>query len=317
MSVKLLNPSNSSITIYWAGDGADGSERHIGVIPPSGSININTFTGHAFFAKRMDTDERLPYDFIAKRRSTTHTFGSGAPTVQQDDQTTNHLRVKILGVRTTAMNARFRSLTPSSVDYWYDDGGEGVYQGTLTVGKEASINTYEGHVFYFTESKNKQREVIRFVMDKDTVFYPVVDPLHPPPQDLQDLLTKHEAFDREYFQRTGLHWRHYYGFDGPRPPPSLYMWPAPNIGHNHTVVSSEGLWSCSGSKHTCQSADPLEMTLEVVGIAPRVFIIPNFLSDFEVSEIIRIAQPKIKESTVGQAEAGGVRKSGTRTSLNA
>ena len=214
------------------------------------------------------------------------------------------------------MNARFRSLAPSSVDYWYDDGGEGVYQGTLTMGKEASINTYEGHVFYFTESNNKQREVVRFVMDKDKVMYAVYDPLHPAPKDLDDQVAKHEAFDREYYNRTGLHWRHYYGPDGPRPPPSLYMWPAATVGQLHTVSSSEGLWSCGGSKENCQSPQPLDMTLEVVSLAPRVFIIPNFLSDFEAEQIIHIAQPKIKESTVGQAEAGGIRKSGTRTSMN-
>jgi hypothetical protein len=119
MSVKMKNPSVSfPIAIYWAGDGAAGSERLIGEVPPSGTMNINTFIGHTFFAKRMDTDERLPYDFVAKHRRIAHTFGPEAPRTQQQGQTTTHPRVKILGVRSTAMNARFRSLTPSSVDYW-------------------------------------------------------------------------------------------------------------------------------------------------------------------------------------------------------
>ena len=35
----------------------------------------------------------------------------------------------------------------------------------------------------------------------------------------------------------------------------------------------------------------MPLTLEVVSLKPRVFVIENFLSDFEVEEIIRIAIP--------------------------
>ena len=51
----------------------------------------------------------------------------------------------------------------------YDDGSEGVYQGTLTMGKETTTNTYEGHVFYFTEPGDKSKELARFTMDKNVV----------------------------------------------------------------------------------------------------------------------------------------------------
>ena len=36
------------------------------------------------------------------------------------------------------------------MDMWYDDGMGGSFQGTLTLGKESTTNTYEGHVFFFT-----------------------------------------------------------------------------------------------------------------------------------------------------------------------
>ena len=48
---------------------------------------------------------------------------------------------------------------------------------------------------------------------------------------------------------------------------------------------------CNGPKAKCQSKDPVPLSLEVVSLAPRVFIIENFLSEFEVDEIIRIAIP--------------------------
>ena len=87
----------------------------------------------------------------------------------------------------------------------------------------------------------------------------------------------------------------------------------------------------------------MPLSLEVVSLTPRVFIIENFLSEFEVEEIIRIAIPLqgalvqyldrfiimqnfiytythiyifIGGSQVGNLDGGGVRKSETRTSKN-
>jgi len=73
---------------------------------------------------------------------------------------------------------------------------------------------------------------------------------------------------------------------------------------------------CNRTAEECQSKDPVPINLEVVSLQPRVFIIPNFLSEFEVEEIIRIAIPLQGGSQVGNADGGGVRKSDTRTSKN-
>ena len=94
------------------------------------------------------------------------------------------------------------------------------------------------------------------------------------------------------------------GPNGPRPPPILYHWPAPSIGAVHEVITSQSYWTCSGSKETCQSKEPLKLQLEVVSQEPRVFIIPNFLSDFEADTIIEHARPKIDVSQVGNYDAG-------------
>ena len=37
-------------------------------------------------------------------------------------------------------------------------------------------------------------------------------------------------------------WRHYYGLEGPRPPPILHMWSASEIGERHQVTSDQGFW---------------------------------------------------------------------------
>ncbi len=75
----------------------------------------------------------------------------------------------MINAPTTATSAKFRNLIPATIDIYYEDGGDGVFQGTLDLGKEYTINTYEGHVFYFTEKGRKELEVARFVIDKDVV----------------------------------------------------------------------------------------------------------------------------------------------------
>jgi hypothetical protein len=55
-------------------------------------------------------------------------------------------------------------------------------------------------------------------------------------------LEAESKFAKKYFKENGIEWRHYFGPNGPRAPPTLYMWPAKEIGDIHTVVSSEGYW---------------------------------------------------------------------------
>ena len=106
-------------------------------------------------------------------------------------------------------------------------------------------------------------------------------------------MLQEEAFLNEYANKTGIAWRHYYGPEGPRPPPILFMWPTKEVGDVHSLVSSNGYWTCDGNKETCQSKSPIEFKLECASLAPRVFMIENFLSDYERNKIIRDAQSKL------------------------
>jgi hypothetical protein len=74
---------------------------------------------------------------------------------------------------------------------------------------------------------------------------------------------------------------------------------------------------CGGSALSCQSKKPVTFELELVSLKPRVFIISDFLSEFESQHIIELAKPKIAGSLVGNYDAGGARASETRTSENA
>jgi len=74
------------------------------------------------------------------------------------------------------------------------------------------------------------------------VLYLVEDPAHPAPKELQDATYAEFNFMAEYLKQHGFHWRHYYGPSGPRPPPTLFMWPADRVGDVHSVTSHEGYW---------------------------------------------------------------------------
>ena len=144
----------------------------------------------------------------------------------------------------------------------------------------------------------------------------IEDPARPAPEELLQQSRDEAKFMEEYYQRTGILWRQYYDpVNGPRPPPVLYMWPADRIGDVHSVVSHQGQWLCAGTAAECQSSEPLTMELEVISQAPRAFLIPNFLSDFEASEIIRMAKPHMAHSIVGDVDTGAF-ESNTRTSRN-
>jgi hypothetical protein len=94
------------------------------------------------------------------------------------------------------------------------------------------------------------------------------------------------------------------------------MWPAEAIGHVHEVNSSNGYWRCDGISMDCQDNTPVTARLEVVSTRPKVFLIDDFLSDYETEHIKTLASPNVKESTVGNNDGGGVLTSSTRTSKN-
>lgn len=235
-----------------------------------------------------------------------------------EHRTRPHPHVKLINNRVTAMSAKFRSLSGRNLDVWYDNGTpEGTEQAKLKPGMMSTTNTYEGHSFFVTVQGNKSHVLSRFSITKERVMYPIYDPEVPAPEDILEHNRREEEFATEYLSRTGRAWRHYYGLEGPRPPPRLFMWPAQSIGDVHRVASSQGQWTCMESKEACQSPEPLTFELEVVSQEPRVFIISNFLSAFEADQIVETAKPRLHNSTVGNKDGGGARSSSTRTSSNA
>eukprot|EP00598_Pedospumella_elongata_P003827 CAMPEP_0184979112 /NCGR_PEP_ID=MMETSP1098-20130426/9466_1 /TAXON_ID=89044 /ORGANISM="Spumella elongata, Strain CCAP 955/1" /LENGTH=511 /DNA_ID=CAMNT_0027502379 /DNA_START=62 /DNA_END=1597 /DNA_ORIENTATION=- len=325
--VNFVNNYNSLIHLFW--EGSDGKAVKMAVLSRSGSVGLNTFPNHVFFATfDAEATQRVnPSQVIVEEGVDYYAFGpvhghiSPLPVAKETAAPVAvarpiHHSVKLLNSRTTAVSAKFRSLIPEPIKIWYENNQGGSFQGSLSLGKEYTLNTYEGHVFFFT-NEEKTVEFARHVMRKDQVLYLVSDPKSPAPAELLAHTAREQEFMAQYLKRNGIQWRHYFGPNGPRPPPSLFMWPASHIGQVHTVTSTEGYWTCRGPKKICQTTPSVNLELQVVSTAPKAFIIENFLSDFEVDEIISIAQPQIKVSTVGNKDGGGARQDSTRTSHNA
>jgi hypothetical protein len=227
--------------------------------------------------------------------------------------------IKYSGAKSQSVAVKLRSLSTRTLAIYWDDDREGVYQGLLRPGQTTQKNSYMGHRFYFTEEKDKSKVVADVTVDAIKVIHVIRDEEFPLAKDhpvtLQTL--SEEAYDLEYMAKhNGLRWRHFFGKDGPRPPPVLNMWPADAIGHVHEVNSSNGYWRCDGTSVDCQDNTPVTARLEVVSTRPKVFIIEDFLSDYEAEHIKILASPKVKESTVGNDDGGGVLTSSTRTSKN-
>jgi hypothetical protein len=152
--------------------------------------------------------------------------------------------LKIPGQRTTACAAKFRSLSSRRINMWWEDGNGGLFQGALLPGQESTTNTYEGHVFFFTDMNDKNKIISRVLITPEKTLYPIEDQLYPASQEIIDQTIAEVKFNEEYLKKNnGIQWRHYYGPQGPRPPPVLYMLPAEQIGQQHTVTTNFNHWS--------------------------------------------------------------------------
>ena len=339
-TLTVVNKFQHGVHLYVE-DGMSGS--FLAEIPSEESAKISASTGHILYATEptgwtriativirtgednyslqpsISDQKLLKQRKAAKAAAAKQVSNRAKIELEVEKRTRPHPHVKTLkGPKTTAMAAKFRSMSPRKIEMFYDDGGAGTEQGHLVLGQETTTNTYAGHVFYFTVAGHKDQVLARFTMDPNKVLYVIYDKHKPPPADMLAATRKEEQFMAEYLNRTGIHWRHYYGPDGPRPPPVLYMWPtgAGGVGTVHRVQSPEGYWSCDGPVTECQSSSVVPLELEVVSLEPRVFIIPQFLSDFEAEHIGKIARPRMASSSVGDVDSG-VFASNTRTSRNA
>ncbi|GAB5366132.1 hypothetical protein AAMO2058_001118300 [Amorphochlora amoebiformis] len=200
------------------------------------------------------------------------------------------------------MSAKFINLLGESVSKFWDNGTpSGKYQGKIQTG-ESSHGTYSTHVFFFRD--NKGREVGRYTMRLDEPMYIIHDnrPEILNSETYRNLL-KDRQFLIDYKNRTGQPWLSVY----PRNKPHLHIWPAPFIGHTHTVKSSYGHWNGEAF-----NSDGFDAKIVTLATQPKVFLIENLISEAECDHIIDLARNRIAQSFIGNS--GDAFKDETRTS---
>lgn len=168
--VEVTNRCNESISLFW-GSNAD-EDAHMFDLEPLETSALNTFNGHSFFAT-----------YFAKQKNVITAFsiqdGIDSIIVNPKEERSGSAEndkihrmldspVRLMGLKTKSLTAKFRCLCPA-LDYYYDDGKEGLYSGSMVLGTEVSTNTYEGHVFYFTEKGNKSNVIARLTMNNKQV----------------------------------------------------------------------------------------------------------------------------------------------------
>ena len=238
----------------------------------------------------------------------------------------------------TAIGIQMKNSRKYMLDYYWvnDNNGEHVYQGMIHPRGVTATNAYVGHTFYFTKH-NKKKEIHRIYVDGSTNLF-IIPPKNPnKPHKYYQKLLKELEFVTQYKERTGniiiyyiilmcqyMSYNNILYFDNigqpwlahyPRDPPIHHMWDADYIGQKHIIKSDAYYWNCipddKKSKSECQSDKEVEITIEVVALQPRAFIIHGTLSDAECEIIKQLAIPKLKRSRAGND--GGL-ESDTRTS---
>jgi prolyl 4-hydroxylase len=325
LSVTFTNTlEDDTLNLYWVGD--NGENVLIADIPPASSVDVTTYASHLFTAKPTLSQAtisppmvtikptQLEYSFANADSSKGGSLPAGfAPQTEKPFY-------RLLNTPSTSASAKFRNIIPAKVDVYFDDGKDGIPQGTLELGMEYTVNSYAGHVFFFTEHKQKHKVLARHTVDPKRVLYIIEDKKRPPPLHMREHIQREEAFMSEYLAKTGREWRHYFSPEGkPRDPPTQFMWPADFEGQQHVVETTEAYWTCRGDPTQCHapSKQPQRLNLTVLSTAPRAFFIEHFLSPVEVDAIIETAAPIMAGSYVGNKDGGGARKSDTRTSRNA
>lgn len=208
------------------------------------------------------------------------------------------------------MGAKFRNFRSSDVEMRWDDGSrDGAYSGLILSMRGSSTNTYEGHRFRIVDPKTK-KHITTLTMQTGKSIY-IIEPDNPATlkTDAYQKTMREAEYLEQYYAKKGFPWLAHY----PRAKPVLPFWPASRIGQEHHVSSEVGHLRCdlASGGSSCQ-APRAELTLKALSLRPRVFLIENLLSPFEVEAMMTMGKTTVKRSTVGQGATSYTSK--TRTS---
>lgn len=249
----------------------------------------------------------------------------------------------------TGQFGKFINLSTDTVRMHWHSGVRGqdpVYISDIEPFGSAGTATFPTHKFVLTNKNSKKVLTEWTVQTGNSLYY--YDPFDSNPEKARKAMSEQQyhlyhmqlqnwAFAHQYRQFTGTDWLALYKH---KRPPRFHMWRADAIGQTHSVVTGEIHFTELPPTHELKrgtsvygprpdeidrirryrdTLPELELRLQVLSCAPRVFEIQNFLSDVEVAHLLELAAASAMERST--TKAGGVamatQDNATRTSKNA
>ncbi|GAX13187.1 hypothetical protein FisN_17Hh117 [Fistulifera solaris] len=254
---------------------------------------------------------------------------------------------KVQTMKHNGFFGKFINLSPDPVRVHWDGGGSSglVYISSVPPFSSSGTATYPTHKFVVTPENDSTTILHKWTIQSGNSLY-YYDPFDFDYAKAQKALTEQQLvlyhlqwqnkqFAEAYKKFTGTDWLALYG---QKLAPRFHQWRADFIGQTHSITTNQ--------IHFVEKPDPeilqrgtsvygprpdevanvrphrhkypeLNLTLTVLSCAPRVFEIPNFLSDVEVAHILDIAGASdMQRSGVRASEGSDVATSNTRTSTN-
>lgn len=214
--ISIENFFPHAVSLYFQDNEA---KVFISTIESHDKVEVRAADNHVFFATAQNDEERLGTITIREGVSEYYLLQqkiAGKLPVPRNEQVKYvldakqterlHPQITLTHSKSLAMAAKFRSLSSRMLDLWFDDGGEGVWEGHLKMGQETTTNTYVGHVFIITVSGKKREEVARVHIVANQVTYVITDKGYPATKKIIDQNAKEERFTKSYYNTTGIHW---------------------------------------------------------------------------------------------------------------
>jgi hypothetical protein len=163
-----------TLDLVWIGPY---NEHHvIASIPPNSSVGINTFVGHAFFAKDASEDfqgvpnnklRAYPYLITIPDTTTTEFYFDYIPPAVYAGRDGIHPELQLLPYRSDSMNCRFKCLATACEIF-----SPGEETSTLIrQGQEITKTAGAGRTFVASEPGNREKEFGRYVLHEDKVKF--------------------------------------------------------------------------------------------------------------------------------------------------
>jgi prolyl 4-hydroxylase len=267
-----------------------------------------------------------------------------------DDDTSKKRSYSRVKPAFNGLAGKFINMSNRPLNFYWESSAGGIahLMRHYTPFSTGGTGTFPGHRFFLSEPDDPDDKLNLWIIGQYPENLYVYDPylVEDDPEETEKNLRKHLSkkersqydmwkktlsYNEQYKAFTGRSYLANYGENGPRAPPTHYMWRADYFGQQHWVTTKETHFVYLppmsdlkqvqefGSRRVLKDSDPrhfqeyrakdgitqepldyMNMTMKVISCAPRVFEITNFLSRKEVDHILQLAGGiSMAESTTG------------------